>query len=83
MSMIKHFADSGKGEIWPPKHLYNDKVYILQWAATGKIDSVYLIKEKAVRIADKTNKELTWKHKLAGLISGKLCKWVVVEYEVQ
>jgi len=58
------------------------KVHILQWAASGKIDSIYLNKEKAERIADKTNKKLTWRHKIAEGITGKMCKWVVKSYEV-
>lgn len=59
------------------------KVYILQWAASGKIDSIYLSREKAENIANKENTRVTWRYKLAGLFSGKLTKWIVIGYEVK
>ena len=59
------------------------KVHILQWASSGAIAGVYRNKEKAENIADSANEKVTWVHKFAGLFSGKLTKWIVVEYEVR
>jgi len=88
LGFIKHFADSGEEEVWHSPHLLKKednkmKVHIVQWATTGNIYSVYSDYDEANNVVDKLNEKLTWKHKLAEAINGKLCKYVVKTYRVK
>lgn len=56
------------------------KVHILKWSGSGTIAGVYADKGEADRIADKTNKTISWQRILQRM-SGR--GWRVQTFEVQ
>lgn len=59
------------------------KVYILKWTITSKIGAVYSDYEKAIKIANKSNKKKTWRHKLYDFLHGTVSKWIVVSFDLK
>ncbi len=55
-----------------------EKVHIIKWLPTGRVDSVYSDYEKACRIVKKSNDNLKWYHKMT--INAK---WIVTTYDVK
>lgn len=54
-----------------------ETVYVLKWIPTGELGGGYLSYEKAKDIADKSNKNKTWRHKLSEAINLRRNEWVV------
>jgi hypothetical protein len=60
-----------------------EKVYVLKWIPTGELGGGYLSYEKAKDVAERANKNKTWRHKLAEAMSGRRCDWVVEAIDIK
>jgi hypothetical protein len=60
-----------------------EKVYVLKWIPTGELGAGYLSYEKAKDVAEKANKNKTWRHKMSEAMTGRPSKWMVVAVDIK
>jgi hypothetical protein len=60
-----------------------DKVHIILWSASKQIDSVHADYQKACKIVEKANKEISKWRKFLSIIVGVRSEWVVQTFDIK
>ena len=60
-----------------------EKIHLIQWLPTGKIEGVYSCYDTAYRIAERNNKSISRWRKWTDALTGNVSKWIVQTFDVK